>query len=170
MDDERINEEPIEAAMPVEEASTSTAAEEEAAVVQASADPLSPQEERTWAMLAHLSILLNLVSGILGVAAALVIYLIYKDRSRYVAYQAMQAFLFQLVAWVGSGLIVGLTWGAVSLLAAVVIGICLIPVAAIISLLPLAAIVYAIIAAVKCNEGEDFRYWLIGEWAEGLVG
>jgi uncharacterized Tic20 family protein len=50
-------------------------------------------------MLAHLSVLLNLVTGFLGVGAALVVYLVYKDRSRYVAYQAMQAFLMQLIFW-----------------------------------------------------------------------
>jgi uncharacterized Tic20 family protein len=44
--------------------------------------PLSPQDERTWSMLAHLSILVNLFSGFLGPIAALVIYLVFKDRSR----------------------------------------------------------------------------------------
>ncbi len=130
---------------------------------------LSPQDERMWAMLAHLSILLNLISGFLGVVAALIIYLVYKDRSRYVAYQAMQAFLFQLVAWVGGGLITGLAWTFVGILSAVVVGICLIPLAVLISFIPLGAIIYAIIAGVKCNEGEDFRYWLIGDWTESIV-
>jgi len=32
--------------------------------------PLSPSDERTWAMLAHLSVLLNLVTGFLGPVAA----------------------------------------------------------------------------------------------------
>ncbi len=31
-------------------------------------------------------------------------------------------------------------------------------------LLPGGTVVYAIIAAVKTNQGEDFRYWLIGDW------
>ena len=127
---------------------------------------LPSQEERTWAMLAHLSILLNLISGFLGVVAALIIYLTYKDRSRYVAYQAMQAFLFQLIFWVGGGVIVGIAWFLTTLLTAAIIGICLIPVATILSLIPLGAIIYGIIAGVKCNEGDDFRYWLIGD----LVG
>ncbi len=150
--------------------------EEEAPAGQPAAEPtpalvpaLSPQDERTWAMLAHLSILLNLISGFLGVVAALVIYLVYKDRSRYVAYQAMQAFLFQLVAWVGGGLIAGLAWTFVGILSAVVIGVCLIPFAVLISLIPLGAIIYGIIAGVKCNEGEDFRYWLVGDWTESIV-
>ena len=65
--------------------------------------PLSQADERTWAMLAHLSILVNLVTGVLGPVAALVIYLVYKDRSRYVAYQAMQSFLFQIIVLFGGG-------------------------------------------------------------------
>ena len=50
-------------------------------------------------------------------------------------------------------------------LSAVLIGLCLIPFALLLTIfLPLGTIVYAIIAAVKTNQGEDFRYWLIGDW------
>lgn len=126
--------------------------------------PLSPSDERTWAMLAHLSILINLVSGILGPVAALIIYLVYKDRSRYVAYQSLQALIFQLVAWVGAGIIVGASWAIVGVLSAIIVGICLIPIAAMISLLPLGALVYGVLAGIKCSQGEDFRYWLVGDW------
>ena len=126
---------------------------------------LSPSEERTWAMLAHLSVLINLVTGAFGPIAALLIYLIYKDRSRYVAYQSLQSLLLQLIGWVGGGLIVGAAWVITGALSAVLIGLCLIPFALLITLfLPLGTIVYSIIAAVKTNQGEDFRYWLIGDW------
>jgi hypothetical protein len=125
---------------------------------------LSASEERTWAMLAHLSILLNLITGFLGVITALVIHLVYKERSRYVAYQSMQAFLFQLIWWVGGGLLVGLAWIIAGTLTAVIVGICLWPVACLISFIPVAALVYGIVAAVKVNSGEDFKYWLIGDW------
>jgi hypothetical protein len=64
--------------------------------------PTSPytaqnSEDRTWSMLAHLSVLLNLVTGVLGPIVALIIYLVYKDRSRYIAYQSMQSFVFQAI-------------------------------------------------------------------------
>ena len=135
--------------------------------------PLSPSDERTWAMLAHLSILLNLVSGFLGVIAALMIYLVYKDRSRYVAHQAMQAFLFQLIFWAGGGLLIGLMWAFVGALRAILIGIILIPFALILTfiflLLPLGALVYGIVGALQCANGEDFRYWLVGDWALQFV-
>jgi uncharacterized Tic20 family protein len=125
----------------------------------------NPGEERTWAMLAHLSVLINLVTGALGPIAALVIYLVYKDRSRYVAYQSLQSLLLQLIGWVGGGIIVGAAWAITGALSAVLIGLCLIPFALLITLfLPVGTIVYSIIAAVKTNQGEDFRYWLIGDW------
>ncbi len=132
-----------------------------------SSHALSPSDERTWAMLAHLSVLLNLVTGFLGVIAALAIYIAYKDRSRYVAYQAMQAFIFQLIWWVGGGILTGITWAATGVLSMLVIGVVLIPLACLVSLLPLASLVYGIVGAVQCNNGQDFRYWLIGDWVRG---
>lgn len=135
--------------------------------------PLSPSEERTWAMLAHLSVLLNLVTGFLGVAAALIIHLVYRERSRYVAYQAMQAFLFQLIFWAGGGLLIGAMWAIVGALSAVLIGILLIPFALILTfvflLMPLVALVYGVVGAISSSNGEDFRYWLVGDWALSLI-
>jgi hypothetical protein len=124
-------------------------------------------------MLAHLSVLLNLVTGFLGVAAALVIYLVYKDRSRYVAYQSMQAFLFQLIFWAGGGLLIGVMWAVVGALSAVLIGLLLIPFAALLTLvfllMPLLALVYGVVGAIQTSNGEDFRYFLVGDWALNLI-
>jgi uncharacterized Tic20 family protein len=131
--------------------------------------PLSPSEEYTWATLAHLSVLLNLITGMLGPVAALIVYLVYKDRSRYVAYQSMQAFIFQLIWWIGGGVLVGLAWTITGILTAVCIGLCLFPTAILISLIPIAALVYGVIGAVQCNQGANFRYWLIGDWVEGML-
>ena len=52
---------------------------------------MGTQEERTWSVLAHLSIFLNLVTGFLGPVAALVIWLVHRDRSSRVAFQALQS-------------------------------------------------------------------------------
>ncbi len=137
--------------------------------------PLSPQDERTWAMLAHLSVLLNLVTGFLGVFAALGIYLAFRNRSRYVGYQAFQAFLFQLIAWGGVGVLLGVMWGAVGLLSAILIGILLIPLALVATLLliplPLIALGYGVYGAIECADGKDFRYVWVGDWvaARGIV-
>jgi uncharacterized Tic20 family protein len=132
-----------------------------------SLEQLSQADERTWAMLAHLSILLNLISGFLGIIAALLIYLAYKNRSSYVAYQSMQAFIFQLVWWLGGGLLVGLVWATTGILSLLIVGLVLIPLACVVSLIPLAALIYGIVGAVDCNNGKDFRYWLIGDWVRG---
>jgi uncharacterized Tic20 family protein len=129
--------------------------------------PLSTSEEHTWAMLAHLSILLNLITGFLGVLAALVIYLAFKDRSKYVAYQSMQAFVFQLIWWFGAGILAAVVWTVTALTSVVLVGLVCIPLACLISALPLAALVYGIVGAVQANNGQDFKYWLIGDWVRG---
>ena len=131
--------------------------------------PLSATDERTYAMLAHLSILLNIMTGFLGPVVALALYLIYKDRSRYVAYQSMQSFLFQMMSWVGSIVIAGLLWFISSLLVVVIIGCCMMPVALFFTLIPIAALVYGVIAALQTNQGQDFRYLLIGDWVRGIL-
>lgn len=131
--------------------------------------PLSPSEERTWAMVAHLSVLVNLVSGILGPVVAFVIYAVYKDRSRYVGYQALQSFVFQLVWWVGGGALVGLVWAVTGILSAILIGLLLIPFACIFSFLPVVALVYGTYAGIEASQGKDFKYWLIGDWVRGTL-
>lgn len=120
-------------------------------------------------MLAHLSVLLNLITGFLGVVGALVIYMVYKDRSRYVAYQSLQSLIFQLIWWVGGGILAAIAWTISGVLSAVLIGLLCMPIACIISLLPLGALVYGIVGAVQCNTGQDFRYWLIGDWVRGTL-
>ena len=133
------------------------------------APPLSPSDERTWAMLAHLSVLLNLVTGFLGPVGALLIYLVYKDRSRYVAFQSMQSFIMQLILWIGGGAITAITWTITGLLSAILIGLLCIPLAILISLLPVAAIVYGVIGAIQTSQGQDFRYWLVASWTDSLL-
>jgi len=128
---------------------------------------LSADDESTWALLAHLSVLLNLVTGFLGPVAAIVIYFAFKDRSRYVRYHAMQAFLFQLLWWVGGGILTTILWVTVGVLAVVIVGLCLIPFALVASLLPLGALIYGVIGGVQVSQGQDFRYWLVGDWVRG---
>ena len=137
------------------------------------AQPLTPSEERTWSLLAHLSVLLNLVTGFAGPIAALIIYLVYKDRSRKVAYHALQALIFQLIWWYGGGLLIGAMWACVGVLSAILIGIILIPIAVLMTLvlaaLPVGAVIYGIIAAIQVNQGQDFKYWLVGDWVRSTL-
>jgi uncharacterized protein len=131
--------------------------------------PLTSEQERQWAMLAHLSVLVNLVSGFLGPIVPLGIYLIYKDRSRYVAYQSLQALIFQLIWWVGGGILTGIAWTITGTLSAVLVGLLCIPFACIISAMPLAALGYGVYAGIQTNQGQDFKYWLIGDWLRSTL-
>jgi hypothetical protein len=134
---------------------------------------LNPGDEHTWGMVAHLSTYINLLTGFGGPIAALIIYMVYKDRSRFVAYHAMQAMVFQLIWWFGGGALIGLMWAIVGILSALLVGIVLIPVAIvltpILALLPLGALVYGTIAAVQVSQGQDFKYWLVGDWVRGTL-
>lgn len=138
--------------------------------VSAAVTPLSVADERTWAMLAHLSVLANLLGLVIpfGPVIALVIYLVYRQRSHYVAYQSLQAFVFQLVWWVGGGLLTGVAWAVTGILSAVLVGFCLMPFACLITLMPLVALIYGVFAAVEASQGRDFRYWLIGDWVRSI--
>jgi len=131
--------------------------------------PLSSSDERTWAMLAHLSVLANLVSGILGVVAAIAIYLVFKDRSKYVAYHSLQSFVFQLIWWVGGGALAAFAWAVSGVLAAILVGCCLMPFALIISFVPIGALIYGVIGAIQTSQGLDFKYWLVGDWVRGTL-
>ncbi len=126
--------------------------------------PLSPAEERQLAMFAHLGVLVNLFSGFLGPVVPLGIYLIYKDRSRYVAYQSLQGLIFQIIWWIGGGVLTGVVWTITGTLSAFLIGLICIPFACIISAMPLVALIYGVYAGIQCNQGADFKYWLIGDW------
>ena len=142
-------------------------------VVRYAPPPLSPSEERTWAMLANLTVLINLITGLLGALAALVIYLIFRDRSRYVAYHALQSFLFQLIFWGAPGLLIGIVWAATGALSMVLIGLLCIPFACVFSLLillmPVVSLVMGVVASVETSQGRDFKYWWVGDWVRGTL-
>jgi uncharacterized protein len=131
--------------------------------------PVLESEARTWAMLAHLSVLLNLFSGFLGGIAAIVIYFIYKDRSRFVAYHAMQSFIFQSITWIGSGIVGGFLIAIGSAFGILILPLlCLIPGILIFTLIPI-SVIYGIIGGVQVNNGEDFRYWQVGDWVRDIL-
>lgn len=134
---------------------------------------LTPGDERTWGMLAHLSTLLNLVTGFGGPIAAFIIYLVYRDRSRFVAYHALQSMVFQLLWWFGGGVLIGLMWAVVGGLSMILVGLILIPVAVLFTflflLLPVGALIYGVVGAVQVDQGQDFKYWLVGDWVRATL-
>ena len=117
-------------------------------------------DERTWAILAHLSTLVgNFVSaGLLGWVGPLVIYLIYRDKSPFVRNAsagalnfAINLFVYSLIAWFF--LILG------SFLLVLIVPIVFILIGAIMFLaISVGAIVVPIIAALKANNGEAYTY------------
>ena len=121
---------------------------------------MSAQDERTWSMIAHLSVLLSLVTGIGGPIAALVIWLVYKDRSQRVAFHALQSLWYQ-VAW---AVILFVGWSITFILMFVLVGFLLVPVMAIASLVPF---VHQCYAAYKVYQGVDYRYPIIADMVEG---
>ena len=120
---------------------------------------MSAQDERTWSMLSHLSVLVNLVTGIGGPIAALVIWLVYKDKSQRVAFNALQSLWYQ-VAW---AVILFAGWTLTFILMFLLIGFLLVPVMAIVSLVPF---VHQCYAAYKVYQGVDYRYPVIADMVD----
>jgi uncharacterized Tic20 family protein len=120
---------------------------------------MGTQEERTLSVLAHLSIFLNLVTGFLGPVAALVIWLVYRDRSSRVAFQALQSMWYQ-VAWL---VILFAGWAITTLLMLVLIGFLLVPVMALITAFPF---VHGAYAAYRVSRDGEYRYPLIADMIE----
>ena len=120
---------------------------------------MGPKDENTWSVLAHLSVLLNLFTGFLGPVAALVIWLMYRDRSPRVSFHALQSLWYQ-VAWV---MILAAGWTVASLLTIILIGFLLFPVMIVLTVVPFVHMAYA---AYKVSQGIDYRYPWIADLLE----
>lgn len=140
--------------------------EKQAHTVQEENIPTS--EERSWATIAHLSILLSLFTGMLGIIVAFIIYLVYKERSKYIAYHAAQSAIFQLIVLIGGGFLITTAWLVTIPLLFILVGLLLLPFTIIISMLPTAGLIYGVIAAIDTSAGKDFQYWLIGDWMRDI--
>ncbi|MDQ3567641.1 MAG: DUF4870 domain-containing protein [Actinomycetota bacterium] len=114
-----------------------------------SGTPMGAQDEQTWSVLAHLSVLAGLVG--LMPFGALIIWLVYKDRSPRVGFHALQSLWYQ-IAWIVI-LIVG--WFLTFILSFILIGFLLVPVMALASLVPF---IHGCYAAYKVSQGVDYRY------------
>ena len=119
----------------------------------------SAQEERTWSVLSHLSVFLNLFTGFLGPVAALIIWLVYKDRSQKVAFHALESMWYQL-GWL---VILAVGWTVTGLLTMILIGFLLIPVMALVSVVPF---VHAAYAAYRVSRDDGYRYPIAADVVE----
>jgi uncharacterized Tic20 family protein len=125
------------------------------------AEPMSAQDEQTWSVIAHLSVLAGLVG--LVPFGALVVWLIYKDRSPRVRFHAAQAFWYQL-AWIVIFTVYVLITVVLSIVTLGIAAIVLVPLAFLLALAPLAHGCYA---AYKVNQGVDYRYPYIADRIDG---
>jgi uncharacterized Tic20 family protein len=124
-------------------------------------DTMSPQDERTWSVLAHLSVLAGLV-GLMPLGA-LVIWLVYKDRSARVGFHALQALWYQIV-W----LLILVAGGFVTLvLSLVTFGLAAIVLVPLLILIGLVPFIHGCYAAYKVNQGVDYRYPYIADRIDG---
>jgi uncharacterized Tic20 family protein len=119
-----------------------------------SGTPMGAQDEQTWSVLAHLSVLAGLVG--LMPFGALIIWLVYKDRSPRVGFHALQSLWYQ-IAWIVI-LIVG--WFLTFILSFILIGFLLVPVMALASLVPF---IHGCYAAYKVSQGVDYRYPFVAD-------
>lgn len=149
--------------------------------------------ERNWASLSHLTVLLTALVGfytggtgaVVALLVPLALYIYFSGRSRYVAYHALQATVFQAVggvvyvvtmAVVGS--VVAMAWVITGVLTLVLVGILLVPVALAISLfsglisvgLPVILFLLPLRAAYLTYYGKDFEYPLVGRVVGRVLG
>ncbi len=96
------------------------------------------EEDKNWGMLAHLSALVALIAGGLTFLGPLIVYLIKKDGSPFVADQAKEALNFHI---------------AVLIVSVVSIITCIGPIIVLVG-----AIVFTVIAAMEANKGIAYRY------------
>jgi hypothetical protein len=101
-------------------------------------------EERQWGLFAHLSALLGFIIPFGSILAPLVIWQIKKDTMPFVTDQAKEALNFNITATIA----VIVSW----LLLFVLIGFLLLP------LVLIAWVVFVVLAAIKANNGEYYRY------------
>jgi uncharacterized Tic20 family protein len=185
---EKPDKDPVEG-VPVEE--------ESPVEVQVAAEEASRPEPRTVptrddlivAALAHASILITFLVGmgsaglgaILGVLIPLAIWYGYRDKSVYTAKQALHATVYQvasilaIVAFIAIGIVLVIVgWTVTGALTAVVVGLCLMPFALLVTVLLavallvllIAPLVYGLYAAYETYQGCDFRYRWVSDWVD----
>jgi uncharacterized Tic20 family protein len=108
--------------------------------------PLQPSDERLWAMFTHLSALIGIVvgAGFIGWLGPLIIFLVFKDRSAFVAQHSRTTLNFQITMLIAN--VIGF------LLWFVLVGFL------ITAAIYVVVIVFSIIATVAASRGERYEY------------
>ena len=146
------------------------------------------ENEKFWAAMAHANAILTLLFALGGgptvvipLLVPLAIYFYYRRRSEYVAFHSLQAFTMQVVGTIGfmivllSGVAVLTVLIAISALFSVVlIGIPFLLLFIVLLVMfvpatlamPLAMVVYGVIAAFAAYNGRNYRYPYIADWVD----
>ena len=124
------------------------------------------QNERLWAALAHLSILIPRLGFMdLSFIAPFIIWVTQKDKSQYIAFQSFQALTYQLCRSAASLL------GYACLISSIFIfdAGALLPINNTTSIIGFTFVAYGIVGAVMAFQGKPFRYWIIGMQVEKIM-
>ena len=102
------------------------------------------KDDKQWAMFAHLSALATTYTVGMGFLGPLIIWLVKKDQSRFVDDQAKEALNFQLTLLIG--VVIGIATACLIVGIVILIGV------------GVFSLVMCIIAGVRANSGERYRY------------
>ncbi|MGD8536246.1 MAG: DUF4870 domain-containing protein [Candidatus Aminicenantes bacterium] len=106
---------------------------------------MDPKQERIWGMFCHLSALAVFIFPLFGnIFGPLIVWLVKKDESPFVDDQGKESLNFQItftICCIFAGILTVIFIGYILLIA-----------------LGIAFFILVIVAAVKANEGEEFRY------------
>jgi uncharacterized Tic20 family protein len=107
----------------------------------AAPDYVATPDERNWGMLSHISSLIAIWLGGLAFLGPLIVWLVKKDQSPFVADQAKEALNFQIAVLI------------VNMICAITcVGLILVPV------IFVADIVFSLLAGIEANKGIYYRY------------
>jgi uncharacterized protein len=110
----------------------------------------SESDERTWAMLGHLSALSAFITGLGCVIGPLIVWLVKRDTMPFAGEQALEALNFNITA-----IIAAVALGVFTLITLGIGALLTVPLAFV---LFIGWFVLTIVAAVKANGGEHYRY------------
>ena len=119
---------------------------------------VSAEDEGLWSILAHVSV-------IVAPIGALIIWLVFKDRSERVRFHALQALWYQ-VAWLG---IFVAYFVVATILSVVTFGIAAVILFPLMAILPFAPLAHGCYAAYKVSQGEDYRYPFVADRVDGGI-
>lgn len=144
--------------------------------------PPPTPDERVAAALSHISIFIHYF----GLLVPIVIWTTQKGKSKYIAFQALQAFAVQLIKFAVFIICLGICM--ISLFSGMIASILfssrpngsdeiflilmfVVPMLVIVTmyLIDTALIVYAIVGTVRTARGKPFRYAMIGNWIKRLM-